>query len=56
MRIQTIVHDYERKLDTLPESRMYDVELQRDLARGCVGDVGEVVSSWRSWRRGKEKP
>jgi hypothetical protein len=29
---------------------MYDLELQRDLARDCVLEVDNILAVWRLWR------
>jgi hypothetical protein len=37
----------------LPESKMFDVETQRDLARECVLEIDSVLAIWRTWRAKK---
>ncbi len=49
--IRTAVNTYYGKVEALPEDEMYDVELQRDLARECVLEVDSVLALWRVWRK-----
>lgn len=49
--IRTAVNAYYGKVDMLPESMMFDVETQRDLARECVLEVDSVLAIWRTWRQ-----
>lgn len=51
--IRTAVNSYYTKVDMLPENKMYDVEMQRDLARACVLEIDSVLASWRTWRTKK---
>ena len=54
--IRTEVNAYYSKVDGLPASKMYDVELQRDMARECVLAVEGVLTAWRTWRGAKRGP
>lgn len=49
--IRTLINDYYRDLDRLPETKMYDIEIQVELARGCVGNIDVMMARWR--RSGK---
>jgi hypothetical protein len=49
--IRTAVNSYYSKVEALPEGKMYDVEIQRDLARECVLEVDSVLALWRTWRQ-----
>jgi hypothetical protein len=51
--IRTAVNAYYTKIDMLPESKMFDVETQRDLARECVLEIDSVLAIWRTWRAKK---
>ena len=55
MRIQAAVHKYDRKLDTVPETEIFNLELQRDLARECVVEVDKAISAWRTCKRKAKK-
>lgn len=30
---------------------MYDIEVQRDMARECVLEIESVLAIWRNWRK-----
>lgn len=51
--IRTAINSYYSRLEDLRGDRMYDVELQRDMARDCVLEIDNVLSSWRGWRKAK---
>jgi hypothetical protein len=51
--IRTAVNSYYSKVDSLPSCKMYDAELQRDMARECVLEVDGVLTAWRTWRKSK---
>jgi hypothetical protein len=52
--IRTEINSYYTKIEGLPSDKMYNVELQRDLARDCVLAVDGVLTSWRTWRQSKK--
>lgn len=54
--IRTEVNTYYSKVDALPSHKMYDVEVQRDMARACVLAVDGILTSWRTWRGSKRGP
>jgi hypothetical protein len=48
--IRTAINSYHGKVDSLRGDVMFDVVVQRDMARECVLDVDNVLGMWRNWR------
>jgi hypothetical protein len=53
--IRSAVNAYNNKLDLLPPSKMYDVELQRDMAREALLEIESILALRKVWKRDKKR-
>lgn len=51
MKIQRLIHNYEKTINCVGEEKMFDTGFQRDAARGCIADIDNVIANWRQWRK-----
>ena len=52
--VRTAINSYYRKMDNARGEVMFDIAVQRDMARECVLNIDNLVSAWRTWK-GVEK-
>jgi len=52
--VRTAINTYSAKLEKLREDQMFDVAIQRDLARECILEVDSILGVWRVWKRAKK--
>ena len=48
LRIGHCLRECENKIDRLQNDKAFDVEVQRDIARGCIVDIGIILSEWKA--------